>query len=227
VFISGHCIPTDEHWLERLIKPLGEGAIAYTYGRQIGNSESRFSECQIFNKYYPADSRIPQEGFFCNNANAALLRSVWESHPFDEEITGLEDMRLSRRLLFNDMKVGYVAEATVFHLHHEPWSQVRLRFEREALALQHIMPEIHINTFDFIRYLTSAVFLDCRSAHHQRRLRDLAPEIFMYRLMQFWGSYKGNHIHRMLSQARKEQYFYPRQHQAEQLPAQTDKAKPR
>ena len=38
----------------------------------------------------------------------------------------------------------------------------------------------------------------------------LAGEIFMYRLMQFWGAYRGNHMHRRLSRARKEQYFYPK-----------------
>lgn len=224
VFISGHCIPTDEHWLDQLTKPLRDGVIAYSYGRQIGNGESRFSECQIFNKYYPSASRIPQEGFFCNNANAALLKNVWENHLFDEEITGLEDMRLSRRLVFSNMKIGYVADATVFHLHDETWSQVRRRFEREAIALQYIMPEIHLSISDFIRYFTSAVLLDCGAALQQRRLSHVATEIFMYRLMQFWGSYRGNHMHRKLSQAKKEQYFYPRQHKAERPLSQSDKA---
>jgi len=210
VFVSGHCIPADEYWLGRLLQPLEDGTVVYSFGRQIGNEESRFSECQIFNKYYPKDSRVPQEGFFCNNANAALLKSVWETHPFDEEITGLEDMHLSKRLVALGNRVGYVADSTVFHLHHETWPQVKRRFEREAIALQHIMPEIHMSAADFIRYFTSAVWLDCRLALKQKRLAELAPEIILYRLMQFWGAYRGNHIHRKLSQARKEQYFYPR-----------------
>lgn len=32
----------------------------------------------------------------------------------------------------------------------------------------------------------------------------------MFRLMQFWGSYRGNHEHRQLSNKMKEIYFYPR-----------------
>jgi rhamnosyltransferase len=36
------------------------------------------------------------------------------------------------------------------------------------------------------------------------------PEIVLYRTLQFWGSYKGNRNHRMLSNARKERYFYPK-----------------
>jgi glycosyltransferase involved in cell wall biosynthesis len=210
VFVSGHCIPADEHWLGRLVAPLGRDSIAYTYGCQRGNGQSRFSECQIFSKYFPDKSRVPQEGFYCNNANAALLRSVWEQHPFDEDLTGLEDMHLSKQLVGKGYKVGYVADAAVYHLHDESWAQVRRRFEREAIALQHIMPEIHLSITDFMRYFTSAVLLDLGSALQRKMLRRLAGEIFMYRLMQFWGAYRGNHMHRRLSRARKEQYFYPK-----------------
>jgi glycosyltransferase involved in cell wall biosynthesis len=210
VFVSGHCIPTAKDWLARLIEPLGRESVVYTYGRQLGNHASRFSECQIFAKYFPEVSRVPQDGFFCNNANAALLKRVWERHPFDEEITGLEDMWLSRQLVARGMKVGYVADAAVYHLHDESWAQVRRRFEREAIALQHIMPEIHVNFMDFLRYSVSAVLLDCGAALQKRVLRHQAKEIVLYRMMQFWGAYRGNHIHRKLSRARKEKYYYPR-----------------
>jgi hypothetical protein len=40
--------------------------------------------------------------------------------------------------------------------------------------------------------------------------RRLAVEIVLYRLMQFWGAYSGNHMHRKLSRVKKEAYFYPR-----------------
>jgi rhamnosyltransferase len=36
------------------------------------------------------------------------------------------------------------------------------------------------------------------------------PEIVMFRMMQFWGSYRGNHEHRKLSREMKEKYFYPK-----------------
>ena len=210
VFVSGHCIPAGKDWLARLIEPLGRDSIVYTYGRQVGNGESRFSECEIFGKYFPQESRIPQEGFFCNNANAALLKRTWEEHPFDEALTGLEDMWLSKRLVAHGMKVGYVAEAPVYHLHDETWAQIRRRFEREAIALQHIMPEIHVSFADFLRYFVSAVLLDCGSAMQANLFRRKAQEIFLYRLMQFWGAYRGNQFQREISRARKEKYFYPR-----------------
>ncbi len=210
VFVSGHCIPVGHDWLERLIAPLGKNAIAYTYGRQMGTQASRFSECQIFGKYFPQKSCIPQDEFFCNNANAALLRAVWEEHPFDEELTGLEDMFLSKQLVAKGMKVGYVADAVVHHLHDESWPQIRRRFEREAIALRYIMPEINLTVIDFLRYFISAVVLDCRAALQAKLLGQKAMEICLYRMMQFWGAYRGNKVHRKLSRATKEKYFYPR-----------------
>lgn len=210
VFISGHCIPVDESWLERLVEPLADGRVVWTYGRQIGNGTSHFSEQQIFRKYFPPVSQVPQDGFFCNNANSALLRAVWERHPFDEELTGLEDMHLAQRLVTGGMRLGYVAEAPVFHLHHETWGKVRNRFEREAIALQRIMPGVHVTFGDFLRYVTSSIMLDFGEALQQGALLKNAGPIVMYRLAQYWGSYQGNHLHRKLSRELKEQYFYPR-----------------
>jgi len=210
VFVSGHCIPASEHWLAQLVRPIADGVVSMAYGRQIGGPASRFSECRIFEKYFPAASSIPQEGFFFNNANSALRRSVWQNTPFDEDLTGLEDMHLAKTLVASGHKVGYVAEAVVFHLHYESWAQVRNRFERESIALQHIMPEIHLGYADFLRYLCSAILHDCGDALQKKRLLSAISEIGMYRLMQYWGAFRGNRSHRQLSKGRKERYFYPR-----------------
>lgn len=209
VFVSGHCIPASQTWLCKLIDPLNNNITAYTYGAQHGDDSSRFSECRLFVKNFIAYSKIPQDGFYCNNANAALIKSVWLQYKFDEDLTGLEDMHLSKRLVEHGYKIGYVAEAPVRHLHDEDWAQIKRRFEREAIALQHIMPEIHISFFDFLYYFLSAVVLDIGVAVQQRVFSKKAGEILMYRLMQFWGSYRGNHFHRKLSKQRKEAYFYP------------------
>ena len=211
VFISGHCIPANENWLEQLVEPLiNNDGVVYTYGRQIGNGQSRFSECQLFNKYFPETSAVPQDGLFCNNANAALKKDIWKQFLFDESLTGLEDMELARRLFNNGYSLGYVAEAPVYHLHDESWHKVRIRYEREAIALRHIMPEVHVRFRDFLRYYTSAVMMDMGTALNQRVLFKKFNEILMFRLMQYWGGFRGNHEHRKLSEKLREEYFYPK-----------------
>jgi rhamnosyltransferase len=210
VFVSGHCIPADNQWLKNLTAPIEEGIVEWTYGRQVGIAQSRFSEQQIFHKYYPAVSSIPQGGFFCNNANGALLKKVWEQYPFDEELTGLEDMHLAKQIVQAGMKLGYVSEANVFHIHNETWRKIRNRFEREAIALQHIMPAVHVSFFDFLRYVISSIALDAGKAMRQKIFLKKVREILLYRTCQYWGSYQGNHSHRKLSRKLKERYFFPR-----------------
>jgi rhamnosyltransferase len=209
VFISGHCVPADPDWLQSLCQPIIDGKVAYTYGRQIGDDDSYFSERRIFAKYFPATSAVPQSGFYCNNANSALNRGDWEETPFDEALTGLEDMDVAKRLVQKGKAIGYVAEAFVYHHHQESWRSVRRRFEREAIALQQIMPEVHISPLDVLRYFASSVTMDWRSARRHGQFRGRWFEILQYRAMQFWGAYMGNHEHRKLSHRQKEIYYYP------------------
>jgi glycosyltransferase involved in cell wall biosynthesis len=209
VIISGHCVPCHGSWLQRLVAPLANGLVAYTYGRQIGGPETHWSEHRIFAKYFPEQSAIPQQGIYCNNANSALLRSAWEHYKFDECLTGLEDMHLAQRLMADGGGIGYVAEAGVFHYHHESWPQVKKRFEREALALQRIRPELTVRKRDLFRYLLKGVSSDLHHAHRNRLPLRRWPGVWRYRLAQYWGSYSGNRSVRELSASLRESYFYP------------------
>jgi cellulose synthase/poly-beta-1,6-N-acetylglucosamine synthase-like glycosyltransferase len=192
------------------VAPIREGSATYTYGGQIGGEFSKFGEKQVFSKYYPSDPDLAQNGFFCNNANAALLRSAWQDYQFDEDLTGLEDMDLAKRLMADKHRILYVPESIVYHLHDESWGQIKTRYEREAVALHCIMPEVNFYFSDFLRYLTSSIVMDLRAALGQREVLTRIFEIFMFRLMQYWGTYRGNHVRRELSRVMKEHYFYPR-----------------
>jgi glycosyltransferase involved in cell wall biosynthesis len=209
VFISGHCVPKTLHWLGQLIAPLEIGNGAYSYGRQIGAPGTRISEQRLFEKYFPDDSSRAQGHFFCNNANAAIGRQVWERYRFNENLTGLEDMELAKRLCHDGMQIAYVPEAVVSHYHDENWGQVKRRYEREAIALQKIMPEVHVSFGDALRYFAGGVLGDWAYALENGCFTRRAFECVAFRFCQFYGVWRGNHQHRKLSKARKERYFYP------------------
>ena len=84
------------------------------------------------------------------------------------------------------------------------------RFARNVRSERALSNLSEVHRLLTIYGLADAVLLDLGSALQRKMLRRLAGEIFMYRLMQFWGAYRGNHMHRRLSRARKEQYFYPK-----------------
>ena len=209
IITSGHCVPADPQWLQALCQPLLDGKAQYSYGMQLGGMQSHFSECRVFEKYFPGQSQIPQQSFYCNNANSALLKSVWQRYRFDEDLTGLEDMELGKRLVNGGGQIAYVAEARVHHHHAEKWSQVRRRFEREAIALQEIMPNVNVSLLDAVRYMVSSIWLDWAHARRTGVWLQEARKIVLYRYHQYSGSYRGNHEHHKLASAEKDKYFYP------------------
>lgn len=209
VFVSGHCFPVNDDWIHELVKPLVEGKADYSYGKQEGAETTKYSEYQHFKKFFPDYSKIPQEGYFCNNANAAITRKAWQRYKFDESLTGLEDMFLAKQLVNEGGKIAYVATAPVYHIHDESWKQVRTRYEREAYALQKIMPEVHFTKSDFLRFFASSLLNDFSVAIKDKVFLRKAKEIFLFRLMLYWGTYRGNHEVRQLSQSMKHRYFYP------------------
>lgn len=210
LFVSGHCIPTNSNWLDEMCKPLIDGTVCYTYGRQEGKDTTKYSETKHFEKWFPVYSKLPQEGFFCNNANAAITRRAWAKFKYNEELTGLEDMHLAKLLVETGEKIGYVSTASVYHIHDETWGQVRTRYEREAFALQKIMPEVHLTLADFFRFFISGVLRDVAAATQDKIFLSKVYEIIMFRFNHYWGSYKGNHEQRKLSAKRKHNYFYPK-----------------
>lgn len=210
VFVSGHCVPANECWLSELIRPLDHPFVGITYGRQIGNETTQFSEKKVFEKYFPDHENHDRIPYYCNNANSALLADLWKSYQFDEDLPGLEDMHLAKRIIADGFRVKYCPQSLVFHLHHEKWSQIRRRYEREAIALREIMPEIHFYYKDALRYAFAAILRDMGSALKTRVFWKSIGSIIFYRFSQYLGSSKGNHRHRKLSEKDRIRYFYPK-----------------
>jgi glycosyltransferase involved in cell wall biosynthesis len=211
IFVSGHCIPASRSWLDNLLQPLASNLAQYSYGRQLARDTTKFSENELFTKFYPCYSKTPQKDYFCNNANAAIRRSAWEIFGFNEELTGLEDMYLAKQLVEKSGEViAYAADAPVFHIHDELWRQVGIRYEREAYALRRIEPAVHFNFADFVRYFFAGVLQDISSALNGKVLVAEFRSIVLFRFMQYWGTYKGNREHRKASLEMKYRYFYPK-----------------
>lgn len=111
---SAHVYPVYNDWLEKLLAPFVDPKVALVYGKQRGTNSTKYSEHQIFRKWFPKQSVSRQDRPFCSNANAAIRRELWEQLPYNEELTGLEDLDWSKRAM-EDTILGYAAEAETFH----------------------------------------------------------------------------------------------------------------
>lgn len=92
VIASAHVYPVYPDWLASLLYPFQNENVALTYGKQRAPASAKFSEQQIYYQWYPEVSKPRQATAFCNNANAAIRKSLWQQNPYDETLTGLEDL---------------------------------------------------------------------------------------------------------------------------------------
>ncbi len=210
VMASAHVYPTHDTWLERLVAPFTNEQVALTYGRQVGDERTRFSEHQLLLRWFPVQSVEIQADAFCNNANAAIRRILWETLRYDEDLTGLEDLHWSRRALDKGYVLSYVAEAMVVHVHQENWSRLRNRYRREAIAHKRIFEEHRLGWVEAIRLGLTHTLSDYRAAARERVvLRNLAS-IPAFHSAQFIGAYQGFAQEGEASSELKRRFYYPR-----------------
>ncbi len=210
VIASAHVYPVYPDWLERLLAPLDDPQVALTYGKQRGGPRTRFSEQQVFAHWYPDQSAPRQEHPFCNNANAAIRRGLWEQRPYDETLSGLEDLDWARWAVGQGRRLAYVAEAEVVHVHNETPGGVYNRYRREAMAFKRIFPQEHFRLRDFLRLATTNIASDLWHAARQGRLWGSFSGIFWFRWMQFWGTYQGYRHSGPLTRQLRQTFYYPR-----------------
>jgi rhamnosyltransferase len=208
VLASAHIVPMESDWLDRLLEPFEDTKVALTYGKQRGDAESKFSEDQHFRRWYPDTSNFEQKPPFSNNANAALRREMWEQQPFDEVLTGLEDLAWASWTVKQGYKVAYVAEAGVHHLHAESARQIVNRHRREAIALRQIFPNSSFSLLNLMGEFLRASLSDLRAARGQARLWKELGGILSFRWLQYWGTFRGYHERNVLTPQLKEVFYY-------------------
>ncbi len=222
VIASAHVRPVLNTWLERLVEPLGDELVALAYGRQVGDRTTKFSEHQVLAKWFPERSEPRQSHPFCNNANAAIRRSLWLRRTYDESLTGLEDLDWAHWAMQEGWAISYVAAASVVHLHDESTQQTANRYRREAIAHQRIF---HDQRMSLPRALTLAggnIAMDYWHAAREGVLASNLAGIPLFRAAQFWGAYQGFKQRGPVSRALQHHFYYPRKRAAVPFRADTD-----
>ena len=213
VIASAHVYPVYPDWLETLLHPFQDDNVALSYGKQRGPEFAKFSEQQIFHQWYPDFSKPNQETAFCNNANAAIRKSLWEENNYDETLTGLEDLAWAKWAKERGHSIAYVAEAEIIHVHNETPRGVFNRYRREAMALRKIYPEAHFNFYDFLRLTITNILSDLWHAARTREgvlLKNISS-IFWFRFMQFHGTRMGHRETSLVTPQLREIFYYARE----------------
>lgn len=117
VCLSGHCIPTNEFWLENLVADLDDETIGGIYGRQQPLAFSSAIDKRDLLLVFGQDRKIQIKDPFFHNANSAFRRKLWEKFPFDENVSNIEDRVWGKKLIDSGYKIIYEPDASVFHWH--------------------------------------------------------------------------------------------------------------
>ncbi len=210
VFASAHVYPVYPDWLEKLLNPFSDAGVGLVYGKQRGNTETLFSEQQIFAQWFP-DQPLPRQSHpFCNNANAAVRRILWQEHAYDETLPALEDLEWAHWAMGKGYLIAYSPEAEIVHVHQETPRGVYNRYRREAMAFKRIFPSEHFHLLDLVRLVGVNVVSDARRALRQGVFGASLKSIIWFRCAQFWGTYQGYRHSGPLTWQLRQTFYYPR-----------------
>ena len=210
VIASAHVYPVYPDWLAALLYPLLDEHMALSYGKQRAPDTAHYSEKQIFHQWYPESAGERPATVFCNNANAAIRRSLWKIHPYDETLTGLEDLAWAKWAGEQGYEIVYVPEAEIIHIHEEMPRGVLNRYRREAMAFKKIYPESHFSIYDFLRLTSANIASDLWHASRERVLWKNIASILWFRFMQFQGTRLGHRQTSLITPQLRETFYYAR-----------------
>ncbi len=139
VFLSAHCIPTGSDWLCRMIGGFEDDRIVGVYGRQQPMIFSSPEDKRDLLITFGLDRRIQERDPFFHNANSAIRRDIWETCPFDETASNIEDRMWAEEVLARGFRILYEPEASVYHHHgiHQRGDQERARTTVQVLERLH------------------------------------------------------------------------------------------
>ncbi len=136
---------------------------------------------------------------------------MWEQHPYDETLTGLEDLAWGKWAKDQGYDIAYVAEAEIIHVHNETPQGVFNRYRREGMAFKQLYPEAHFGLYDFLRLTTMNILSDLWHAAREGILWKNISPIFWFRLMQFHGTRLGYREVGLLTPQLRETFYYARE----------------
>lgn len=137
VFTSQDAYAADEHWLARLVAPLGDPCVAGAYGRQVAHPGAAPPEVFFMDFLYGPRARVQSAGdatelsmetTLFSNVCSAIRRELLERFPFVDDIIMSEDQEWARRVLLEGYRLHYVADAVVRHSHPYTLAQAFRRF---------------------------------------------------------------------------------------------------
>lgn len=195
VMVTQDAYATSSDIVEQLIKPLVEQRASIAYARQLPHKEAGFFATFARQFNYPPVSHIRSLNdietygvytFFCSNSCAAYLNSALDEIGGFPTVLFGEDSVVTAKLLHQQHRIAYVAEAQVHHSHDYTLKQEFCRHFDMGLA-RHVYREL---------FKSGGSDSQRGKAFVHTLLKELwqvSPSLIPYALLQIcakWGGYQ-------------------------------------
>lgn len=209
VFVSAHVYALSDSWLDELVAPFADERVGLSYGGQTGDHRSNFAEIQLLKRWFPNEPTSDQQNPFCNNANCAVRRTLWQDRQYDETLPGLEDMAFARDIRAYGHRIAYVPSAKIAHVHEEALKQTFNRYRREAMAYQTIFGSQDLGLAQSTGLAIESIVKDTKAAIGERKFSSIGSAA-AFRLAQFAGAWVGHRSDPGETRQIVRRMYYPR-----------------
>ncbi|MEI8139614.1 MAG: glycosyltransferase family 2 protein [bacterium] len=189
VFLNADAIPGDDHWLERLLKPIVEGRADAVMSKQTPRDDARFIVKYDYRRAYdPRNIKEENEDFFSAVA-CAFRRELWDKLKFPESGYA-EDLAWARECRLQGARFKLVLDSDVEHSHNYTIKELyrkKFRHGQTYLRIYGLKPGCFYQAYKCIRELVR----DFVYAVSRGRL-DTIPYNLVYRITIHLALYKGS-----------------------------------
>ena len=133
LFLSQDAIPADEKYIENIVKGFADEDVVMISARQLPRRNAKPDEALIRQFNYPSESfvrdkrdieKLGIKAYFFSDVCSAYRKDFFNQiGGFEAPILTNEDMLMAARVLAADRKIGYTAEAKVYHSHNYTFGQ--------------------------------------------------------------------------------------------------------
>ena len=127
LYLPQDATPVGSGWLDALLLPFDDPAVAGVYGRQLPRDDaSAMERFFLLNTYSPRhevrrvgrheDSSLAR--CFFSTVGGAIRASLWQQHPFSEAVIMSEDQAWSKEVMAAGHAIAYQPAAQLLHSHH-------------------------------------------------------------------------------------------------------------
>ena len=155
-FLTQDAIPANSDCLKKLLQPFTDEKVAAVYSKQIAPSNCPRYEQFTRELNYPSKSVVRSlenvkingvRAYYLSNTCSIYKKSIYEScGGFRYNLPTNEDMLMASTFFNNGYKVGYVAEAVVWHGHDTSFKQIYRRYFDIGAFFSMVEKEIQSNS---------------------------------------------------------------------------------